>query len=223
MTDQRRSYRPLARTSIRTSVPRRSASSRFRPGPSVGRAGLPRDAAASEDWEISINGDLTDKQFDLINTLIELPRKSRGTIWFDSAGGSAYVGLALCSIIRLRGLRVTGVVASECSSAAILPFAACERRFVTPHCSLLFHPIRWQSEEDVRLEEAAEWARHFKVLEEGLDQLTAKLFGISEEKVAEWTRPGKFVSGTEFVEAGLASLITLFDGDVWTQIAQQRT
>ncbi|MBI1313534.1 hypothetical protein GC176_19765 [bacterium] len=203
--------------------PRRSGSSRFHPGPSVGRAGLPREAAAGEDWEISINGDLTDKQFDLINTLIELPRKSRGTIWFDSGGGSAYVGLALCSIIKLRGLRVTGVVASECSSAAILPFAACERRFVTAHCSLLFHPIRWQSEEDVRLEEAAEWARHFKVLEEDLDQLTAKLFGISEEKVAEWTRPGKFVSGTEFVEAGLATLITLFDGDVWTQIAQQRT
>jgi hypothetical protein len=53
--------------------------------------------------------------------------------------------------------------------------------------------------------------------------LTEKLFGISDEKVAEWTRPGKFVSGTEFVEAGLASLITLFDGDVWTQIAQQRS
>ncbi len=61
------------------------------------------------------------------------------------------------------------------------------------------------------------------MLEEDLDQLTAKLFGISDEKVVEWTRPGKFVSGTEFVEAGLASLITLFDGDVWTQIAQQRT
>lgn len=223
MTNHRRPRRRSARTTNATAAPVRSASSRFRPGPSVGRAGLPREAAAGEDWEIAINGDLTDKQFDLINTLIELPRKSRGTIWFDSGGGSAYVGLALCSIIRLRGLRVTGIVASECSSATILSFAACERRFVTPHSSLLFHPIRWQSEEDVRFEEAAEWARHFKILEEDLDQLTAKLFGISEEKVAEWTRPGKFVSGTEFVEAGLASLITLFDGDVWNQIAQQRT
>ena len=223
MPNNRRSRRNIPRPSSGNASPRRSGSSRFRPGPSVGRAGLPRESAACEDWEVAINGDLTDKQFDLINTLIELPRKSRGTIWFDSGGGSAYVGLALCSIIRLRGLRVTGIVASECSSAAILPFAACERRFVTPHCSLLFHPIRWQSEEDVRLEEAAEWARHFKVLEEDLDQLTAKLFDISDEKVAEWTRPGKFVSGTEFVEAGLASLITLFDGDIWTQIAQQRT
>ena len=52
------------------------------------------------------------------------------------------------SIIRLRGLRVTGIVAGECSSAAILPFAACERRFVTPHSTLLFHPVRWASEED---------------------------------------------------------------------------
>lgn len=202
--------------------PRRAGTSRFRPGPGVGRGGLPRDTAAGEDWEVAINGDLTDKQFDLINTLIELPRKSRGTIWFDSGGGSAYVGLALCSIIRLRGLRVTGIVASECSSAAILPLAACERRLVTPHSSLLFHPIRWQSEEDVRFEEAAEWARHFKLLEEDLDQLTARLFGISEQQIAQWTRPGKFVSGTEFVAAGLASLITLFDGDVWTQISRMQ-
>lgn len=223
MTNNRRPRRTMPRPASGNTSSYRSASSRFRPSPSAGRAGLPRETAASEDWEVAINGDLTDKQFDLINTLIELPRKSRGTIWFDSGGGSAYVGLALCSIIRLRGLRVTGIVASECSSAAILPFAACERRFVTPHCSLLFHPIRWQSEEDVRLEEAAEWARHFKVLEEDLDHLTAKLFGMSDEKVAEWTRPGKFVSGTEFVEAGLANLITLFDGDVWTQLARHRT
>lgn len=172
------------------------------------------------DWELAINGDLTDKQHELISALVEMPRRSRGTIWFDSGGGSAYVGLALCSVIRLRGLRVTGVVASECSSAAILPFAACERRFVTPHSTLLFHPMRWQSAEDVSLDEATEWARHFKLLEEDLDQLLSKLFDFPVDKLVEWTKPGRFVSGQELVNAGLARSVDLFGGDLWQQISR---
>jgi len=176
---------------------------------------------SGQDWEIAINGDLTDKQSELVTSLVEVPRRSRGTIWFDSGGGSIYVGLALCSIIRLRGLRVTGVVAGECSSAAILPFAACERRFVTAHSTLLFHPMRWQSAEDVRLEEATEWARHFKNLEHDLDKLLSRLFDFTDENIAEWTHPGRFVSGQELVDAGLAKLINMFDGDLWSQISRQ--
>ncbi|MDA1164988.1 MAG: ATP-dependent Clp protease proteolytic subunit [Planctomycetota bacterium] len=173
------------------------------------------------DWELAINGDLTDKQHELISSLIEVPRRSRGVIWFDSGGGSVYVGLALCSIIRLRGLRVTGVVAGECSSAAILPFAACERRFVTPHSTLLFHPMRWQSADEVKLEEATEWARHFKNLEGDLDKLLAKLFEFPADKIAEWTNPGRFLTGRELVDAGLARIVDMFDGDLWSQMSRQ--
>jgi len=86
------------------------------------------------------------------------------------------------------------------------------------HSTLLFHPVKWQSDEDVALEEAAEWARHFKVLEENLDGLLAKLLNFPEEKIVAWTRPGRFVSGTEFVEAGLARMIDLFAGDLWSQV-----
>ncbi len=44
-------------------------------------------------------------------------------------------------------------------------------------CSTLyFHPVHWSSEEDVTLEEAAEWARHFKVLETDLDKILSKMF-----------------------------------------------
>ena len=38
------------------------------------------------------------------------------------------------------GLDPLAVVTGECSSAAILPFAACQRRCVTSHATLLFHP-----------------------------------------------------------------------------------
>lgn len=110
----------------------------------------------AKGWEVAIYGDLTDKQAGLTGRLVDLPRDSQGTIFFDSCGGSAYVGLGLATLIRLRGLQADGVVVGECSSAALLPFAACKRRFVTPHFTLLFHPVRWQSEEDVRVEEAAE-------------------------------------------------------------------
>lgn len=171
-------------------------------------------------WEMSILGDLTEKEGEFTEKLLDVPRRSSGIIYFDSCGGSAYAGLALASLIRLRGLKVIGIVSGECSSAAIFPFAACQRRYVTPHSTLLFHPIRWQSEDDCRLEEAAEWARHFKILEEDLDQLLVRMLNFSNEKLQEWTRPGKFISGTEIVEEGLAEMLDLFKGDLWEQISK---
>ncbi len=191
--------------------------SRLHPYPPPG-AWKSKPAESDNDWEAGIFGDLTDKQTELFQQLLEVPRNSRGTIFFDSGGGSIYSGLALATLIKLRGLRAVGVVAGECSSAAILPFAACERRFVTPHSTLLFHPIRWQSEEEVRLEEAAEWTRHFKILEADMDGLLVRMLGVDPDKLQTWTRPGRFVSGPEFVAEGLAEMIDLFAGDVWTQI-----
>ena len=83
---------------------------------------------------------------------------------------------------------------------------------MTPHSTLLFHPVRWQSGDDVQFEEAVEWARHFRVMEQGLDQLLAQMLDCPQEKIDEWTRPGRFVSGPEMVEAGLAKMIDLFSG-----------
>lgn len=171
------------------------------------------------DWEIALSGDLGEKETDLVSRLVELPRGSRGTIFFDSPGGSVYAGLTLASLIRLRKLDVAGIALGECSSAAILPFAACKHRFVTSYTTLLFHPVRWQSEDDVRFEEAAEWARHFKVMETDFDRLQAELFGCEQSRLDQWTRPGRFVSGKELVEAGLAQLIDPFSTeDQWKLI-----
>lgn len=197
---------------------------RFSSYPSVGipSRGGRGDVESRDGWELMICGDLSDKQLELTERLVSVPARSRGTIYFDSCGGSAYVGLGLAALIRLRGLDPLAVVTGECSSAAILPFAACRRRCVTSHATLLFHPIRWQSEEDVRIEEATEWARHFKLLEEDLDQLLARMFDIEIEKLLAWTRPGRFVSGEELVEAGLAERVDLFSGDVWKQTASLR-
>lgn len=195
--------------------------SRLRLGP--GQSPM-RKTQVNEPWEIVICDDLTDQQAELSEKLVEVPRRSAGVIWFDSCGGSVYTGLALASLIRLRGLRATAVVAGECSSAALLPFAACQRRFVTPHSTLLFHPIRWTGEQDMRLEDAAEWARHFAALEEDLDKLLANLFAREQSdslsaQLKAWTRPGRFVTGQELVEAGLAEMASLLDGDIWRQMS----
>ncbi|MEJ7594492.1 MAG: ATP-dependent Clp protease proteolytic subunit [Planctomycetaceae bacterium] len=170
-------------------------------------------------WEISVCGDLTERQADLLEEFTDVPRGSKGVVYFDSCGGSVYTGLAIGTLIRLRNLRVTAVVLGECSSAALLPFAACHQRLVTPHSTLLFHPMRWQSEEDVRLEEATEWARHFKDLESRLDVLLATLMNIPHEMLHGWIRPGRFVTGPELAAAGIASLFDPFtESDAWKKI-----
>lgn len=170
-------------------------------------------------WEIALCGDLTDKQSELIELLTEVAPGSRGIVYFDSCGGSVYTGLALATLIRTRGLKATAVVIGECSSAALLPFAACPKRFVTRQSTLLFHPMRWQSEEDVRLEEATEWARHFKLLETELDSLLVQMFGLAADALRSWTHPGRFVSGPELAEAQLAELFDPFDNtDPWKTI-----
>lgn len=159
--------------------------------------------------EIPLVGDLTENAADLCDKLLAVEPGGECFLYFDSLGGSAYTAVALTSMIRLRGLKATGIVAGECSSAALWPFAACQRRIVTPFSVLLFHPMKWQSEENVGLGEAAEWARHFGQLETDMDRLLAELFGCSEETVTNWSRRHRYVTGAELVEAGLAEMVDL--------------
>jgi ATP-dependent protease ClpP protease subunit len=170
---------------------------------------MSRRSQAEEVLEIALIGDLSDCEADVTQKLLEVPPGGECSLYFDCPGGSPYSGLSVTSLILMRGLRVTGIVTGECSSAALWPFAACCRRIVTPFSVLLFHPMKWQSEEHVGLLEAAEWARHFGRLEEDMDQLLADLLGMSREKIDPWMRPGKYVGGPEFAAEGMAELVTL--------------
>ena len=159
--------------------------------------------------EIAVVGDLTDHEAELSDRLLSVPQGGSCILYIDSPGGSPYCAMSLMMMITMRNLDVTAVVTGECSSAALWPFAACRRRIVTPFSVLLFHPMKWQSEEHVGLDEAAEWARHFGSLERGMDALLAKLFGISEKEMTDWIRPGRYVSGPEMARAGLAEMVEL--------------
>ena len=165
--------------------------------------------------EIPLVGDLTEHESDLCDKLLGVEPGGECILYIDSLGGSPYCAMALTSLILLRGIRATGVVAGECSSAALWPFAACHRRFVTPYSVLLFHPMKWQSEENVGLGEAAEWARHFSQLEVEMDRLLAQLFKAPDETIGQWVRAGRYVSGPELAEAGMAELIELKRLDIF--------
>ncbi|QDS97385.1 ATP-dependent Clp protease proteolytic subunit [Adhaeretor mobilis] len=162
-----------------------------------------------ERREIAIVGDLTEHETELTERLLDIEPGGECTIYFDSPGGSPYCATSLMTLIRLRGIQATGIVTGECSSAALWPFAACRRRLVTPCSVLLFHPMRWQSEENVGLAEAAEWARHFASLEKDMDGLLSDLFGVDHEMMDKWINPGRYVSGQEMADAGLAELIPI--------------
>ena len=161
--------------------------------------------------EIALVGDLTDNEAELTDRLLSVPPNGECTLFIDSPGGSPYCAIALTTLIRLRGIRATGVVTGECSSATLWPLAACVRRIVTPYSVLLFHPMKWQSEEHVGLQEAAEWARHFGSLEQDMDKLLAHLLNVDPALLDDWINPGRYVSGREFASAGLAELVTLQD------------
>jgi ATP-dependent Clp protease, protease subunit len=172
--------------------------------------------------EIPLTGDLTENEFDLSEKLLGVEPGGECILYFDSIGGSPYVALSLSSLILLRGLQATGIVVGECSSAALWPFAACRRRIVTPLSVLLFHPMKWQSEENVGLGEAAEWARHFAALETDMDEMLAQLFQIPKEKIDEWAHPGRYVSGSELAQAGLAELVELKQLDLLRRSKRRR-
>ncbi|MGI9456149.1 MAG: ATP-dependent Clp protease proteolytic subunit [Aeoliella sp.] len=161
--------------------------------------------------EIALVGDLTDHESELTEKLLAIEPGGSCTLYFDSPGGSPYCAMSLMTLIRMRQLNATGIVTGECSSAALWPFAACKRRVVTPFSVLLFHPMRWQSEENVGLAEAAEWARHFAMLESDMDDLLADLFQMPHDVMAAWINPGKYVSGREMAAEGIAELIEFSD------------
>jgi ATP-dependent Clp protease, protease subunit len=159
--------------------------------------------------EIALVGELNECEAAISDKLLEAPPGGECILYIDSPGGSPYCAMALMTLMVLRGLRATGIVTGECSSAALWPFAACARRIVTPYSVLLFHPMKWQSEEHVGLHEAAEWARHFGQLETDMDTLLATTLGMDPQVMQQWMRPGRYVSGSEFASLGLAELVDL--------------
>ncbi len=71
--------------------------------------------------EIAFVGDLTDNEADLTERLLAVEPGGECTLYIDSPGGSPYCAMSLMTIIRVRGLRPTRIVAGECSSSTQWP------------------------------------------------------------------------------------------------------
>jgi ATP-dependent protease ClpP protease subunit len=159
--------------------------------------------------EIAVVGEVDDWEDDVIKALMEVPARGECAFFIDSSGGSVYGALAVVTLMRYRRLDSTAVVLGECSSAALMLFAACRKRVVTPYSTLLFHRMRWESEKHIASTDALNWAKHFGDLEKDIDDLQIRLFGAAEEQVREWTLLGQYVTGPQIVAAGLAELLEL--------------
>src|SRR5262245_47872371 len=125
--------------------------------------------------EIPLIGEVDDWEADVIKSLLEIAPGAEGVFYIDSAGGGGYGAVAVLTLFRHRRLRGTAIVLGECSSAALLLFAACRRRLVTAFSTLFFHRMRWQSDKRVGSDEAATWAKHFEEMERQLDDLQVQL------------------------------------------------
>ncbi len=159
--------------------------------------------------EIAVVGEVDDWEAEVVKSLLEVPAGGDCVFYIDSAGGSVFGALAVLTMLRYRRLKATAMVIGECSSAALLLFAACRKRLVTPYSTFLFHRMRWQSEKRVSSGEAFHWAKHFEEMERDIDDLQVRLFGTAEKQLREWTANGQYVTGTQLVAAGLAEMFEL--------------
>ena len=117
--------------------------------------------------------------------------------------------LAVLTLLRQRKLGASAVVMGECSSAALLLFAACRQRFVTRYSTLLFHRMRWQSEKRGQRSGGLHWAKHFEDMEKDIDELQVSCSAAAERAGREWTVEGQYVTGPQIVAAGLAEMLEL--------------
>lgn len=160
--------------------------------------------------ELALVGEIFDEnERDVIQSLLDLRPGSELTLYIDCSGGNVYAALAIANVLRHRRLKATAIVVGECSSSAVLVFAACAKRLVGPHSVFLFHRIKWRNEKDARSEEAAQWASHFQWLEQEVDQLQAELMGIPIDTMKSWIAEGRFVTGQDLIKLGAAEMVRL--------------
>src|SRR5262245_58445617 len=166
-----------------------------------------KDSPDKPRTDIAIVGELDDCEAEVIGRLLELEDGAECTLYIDSGGGRVYSAMAIMSLMLLKGLRARAIVLGACSSATLLILAGCRTRLAMPYSVFQFHPVRWESGENVEQVEASEWARHFGWLEDRCDELLARLFGTELDQIRKWSRSSRYLSGQELADAGLIQLL----------------
>lgn len=157
--------------------------------------------------EIALVDDLEKCEKEVIEALLAIPDGGACRIVINSGGGSVYAGLGIATLIQSKRLEATAVVLADCSSSAVLVFAACPIRQVAPHASLLFHPMQWSSEERSRLSGATGWAREFKRIDEVCADWICARLGLKPALYKKWVHREIYVTARQLVEMGIAEYI----------------
>lgn len=90
------------------------------------------DSLAIAKWILKWNND---------DNIYNIPVENRKPIkiFINSPGGYLNVAFAICDAIKLSKTPVYGINMNECSSAAALIYAHCDKRFAYPHSYFLLH------------------------------------------------------------------------------------
>lgn len=160
---------------------------------------------------------------ELVEGLLGIPVGKSCRLLINSGGGSVYAAMGVCTVIRMRRLKVEAVVLADCSSSALMIFAAAHKRLMAPHASCLFHPMRWSGDENCRLPAARSWTQEFGRMSDVMENFLVENLPLARRTLRQWVRDERYVLATELVEAGLAEMLDLGQEGVIDISAAART
>jgi ATP-dependent Clp protease protease subunit len=146
---------------------------------------------------------------EIIAGLLALPDGGHATIVINSGGGSVYAGLGIGTVIRHKRLHCHAIVLADCSSSALLVFAACETREIAPHASFLFHPMQWSSDDRSRVNGAKSWSEEFTRVCASSEEWMSELLPIPMTTLRRWVNQERYVKAHELIDRGIASPLAL--------------
>lgn len=145
---------------------------------------------------------------DFRNRIEENPQSSGLTIYISSPGGNIDLAFTLFNFIKFLGCPVTTVNSSHVFSAAIILFAAGDRRICIPSAKFYFHAVTKNLNGNFT---AQYLLREAKEITLDSDKITSLLSDISNKNKSYWKRllrKGSWLSPLKAQEVGLVNEIS---------------
>lgn len=163
---------------------------------------------------ITLLDDVEKCEKEVVESLLALPDKRNVQVIINSGGGSVYASLGIATVMRMKKFSAEAVVLADCSSSALMVFAACQTRYVAPHASFLFHPMKWSSEDQARLNAARSWSSEFSRISQVAEDWLVENLPLSRRTLRSWIRKERYVSALELIDHGVAEPLDLSEEGV---------
>lgn len=157
------------------------------------------------DVDAMLVGNVEDCEQDICNIILSLNEDSHLRLYINSVGGEVYSALSIAELMRLRDVRATAYVLGECHSAALIPFAACQTRFVSPSSSFLFHDMTVGADA-VSAKHIQRWSTHMHWINRQFLDTLSDMFCIPREQIDKWAGHERYLKSKDLVGAGIAAL-----------------